>query len=183
MPGLGIGLREDEEEVSGVGIGDPDLLAVEDVCAAGAACCRLYRRNVRACVRLSQPVARQLLARGHRHQPALLLLLVSPRVQAHADQADVHRQHCGVGGVDVLELLADEPEGQVVEAVAAVALREADAREPDRSELGEDLGVVPALAIVGRDCGRELPGAEVPDRGHELLLVRRQRQVEHQRIT
>src|SRR4029077_11995073 len=77
------------------------------------------------------------------------------------------------------ELLTHQAEGQIVESVTAVALRKAHAGQPDGGELGEYRGVVTAFAVVGRNDGRELLGAEIPHRRDELLLVRRQRQVEH----
>ena len=95
----------------------------------------------------------------------------------------MHREDRAVDGVDVLELLADQSQRQIVQAMAAVALREADARQADRRELGEDLGVMPDRAVVGRDARRELAAAEVAHRLHELLLVRSQRQVKHRCLT
>ena len=89
------------------------------------------------------------------------------------------RQHRAVNGVDVLELLADQAEGEVIEPVTAVALREAHAREAERGQLGEDLWVVTAGAIVGADPRRKLAAAEVSDGGDQLLLVGGQRQVQH----
>ena len=89
------------------------------------------------------------------------------------------RQHSAVNGVDVLELLADQPEGQVVKPMAAVALREAHARETERGQLGEDLRVVTSGAIVGADSRRELAAAEVPDGRDQLLLVGGEGQVQH----
>src|SRR5205807_8407595 len=100
-------------------------------------------------------------------------------VKAHADQADVDRKHCPEHRVDVLELLADEAEGQVIQPVTAVALGEADARKAQGCQLGEDLRVVAAGAVVGLDPRRELPRTKIPDRGDQLLLVGAQRQVEH----
>jgi hypothetical protein len=91
----------------------------------------------------------------------------------------VDRENRSVNGVDVFELLADKTQREVVQTVTAEALRKADSREADGGELGEDLGVVVAGSVVGRDRRRELACAEIPDRRDELLLVRGQRKVEH----
>ncbi len=91
------------------------------------------------------------------------------------------RQHGPEDGVDVFELLAHQAQGQVVEPHPAVALGEANARQSDRRELGENLRVVAAGAVVGLDRGRELAGAEVANCGDELLLVRGEREIQHLR--
>jgi hypothetical protein len=91
----------------------------------------------------------------------------------------VDREHCPEDGVHVLELLADEAQGQVVEAVAAVALREAHARQTYRRQLGEDLRVVVAGPVVRANRGRKFARAEVAHGVNELLLIRGERQVEH----
>jgi hypothetical protein len=91
----------------------------------------------------------------------------------------VDGEHGPVNGVDVLELFAHQPKRQVVEAVAAVSLRKAHSWQADRGELGEDLGIVAAFPVVGLNVRRELAGAEIVHRGHKLLLVLGQREVEH----
>jgi hypothetical protein len=73
--GLRVGLREDERVVGHRGVGDPALLAVQDVRVALAAGGRLHRGDVRARRRLGQPEAGELLAARLRDEVALLLLL------------------------------------------------------------------------------------------------------------
>src|SRR5206468_9078976 len=101
------------------------------------------------------------------------------RVEAHANESGVAREHRAVDGVDVLELLAHESQREVVHPVPAAALRKADAGKAEGRELGEDLGVVAAGAIVGRDVRRELLRAEVADGVDQLLLVRSEPQLQH----
>src|SRR5438552_641165 len=59
---LGIGLGEDEQEVRGVGDGDPNLLPVQDVAVAVPARRRLHRRHTGPAVGPGQAVAGELLA-------------------------------------------------------------------------------------------------------------------------
>src|SRR5207237_8913828 len=73
----------------------------------------------------------------------------------------------------------DQSQREVIETVATVAPREANARQAERRQLGEDLRVVVAGPIIGRDVRRELAGAEVTHGVHQLLLVGGQRQLQH----
>ena len=109
----------------------------------------------------------------------LLLIFCGPGVEPHADETDVHGEHRPVDGVDVLQLLAYQAQREVVEAVAAVTLREAHARQTERRQLGEDLWVMMPGAVIGRDVGRELAGTEIPDRVDKLLLIGGQPQLKH----
>src|SRR5207302_9372883 len=59
---LGVGLGEDEQEVRGVGVGDPNLLPVPDIAVAVPARRPLHRGHVVAGLGLGQPVAGELLA-------------------------------------------------------------------------------------------------------------------------
>ena len=81
-----------------------------------------HAAGVRAEVGLGQAEAADRLAAGHRRQPALLLRLGAVGVdRVHAQRA-LHRDEAAQAGVAALELLHDQPVGDVAEAGAAVAL-------------------------------------------------------------
>ena len=75
MPGLGVGLREDDVEVRDARVRDEALAAVEDVLVAVAPRLGAHRRRVRARARLGQRVGGEPLAAREPRQEALLLLL------------------------------------------------------------------------------------------------------------
>ena len=138
-----------------VGIGDPYLLSVQHITIASPLRGRLHRGHIGPRVGLGQPVAGEALAGRHGNQPLLLLVFGGPRIKAHADETDVDREHGPIDGVDVLQLFADQSQREVIETVATVALREANARQTERRQLGEDLRVVVAGPII-RALGRRV---------------------------
>ena len=73
---------------------------------------------------------RDALAARLRRQKTLLLLLVAPLQQRQAVQPDMHRHRGAQAGVGRFQFLAGQPQGDVVEALAAVAFGDADAQNP-----------------------------------------------------
>ena len=97
-----------------------DLLAGQHVPVALLHRDRLDAARVAAGARLGQAVAGDLLALRLRHEIPLLLIFGAPREQRQAVEAGVHRHDHAQRRVDVLELLARQPERDVVHAGAAV---------------------------------------------------------------
>jgi len=134
---------------------------------------RRYRSPSRRAV-----VCRALAARLG-DQVALLLLLAPPLEQGERVQPRVDRQDDPEGRVGALHLLAQQGEGDVVHARAAVVLRDRQAQEA----LGAHLLV--QGAIVGRglvelaDARQDLALREGARRALHLALRIGQREVDH----
>ena len=82
-------------------------------------------------------------------------------------------------GVDVLELLGDEPEAQVVHAGAAVFLGNAD---PEQLQVGHPLQeatLEAVLAVQVVDLRRHLLRGPVPDHLLDRPVLFRQLEVDH----
>ena len=149
MAGLGIALGE-HELVVGLGrVGDPVLLAVQQVGAVGLADRGgQHRRNVGSGRRLGQAEAAQLLALRQRHEVALLLLLAAVPQQREGVQADVHRDQRAEGRLAPLDLLADQRLAHVVEAGAAVLGRDRRAQDAQLGHALDDPHVEVVVDVV-----------------------------------
>ena len=161
---------EHEEVVGDVGERDPHLLAGQDVAIALLDRDGLNAAHVAAGRRLGQAVGRDLSSLRLRHEIALLLILGAPGQERQAVQPGVHRHDHAQRRVDVLELLADEPEADVVHAGAAVLLRHRASEQPELRHLRKDAAVEPVLAIELADARRDFAGAPFAHRLLEQLL-------------
>ena len=145
---VGIGLREDERVVGDAGVGDPVLLAVEDVGVALAAGVREHPGDVRAGGGLGEPEAGELVAARLRGEVALLLLLVGVAEKRQRVEADVDRDERPEGRLAALDLLADERLGNEVEPGAAVFLRDDDAEQAELGHARDRLHVEVVVDVV-----------------------------------
>jgi hypothetical protein len=82
-------------------------------------------------------------------------------------------------GVDVLELLAGEPEAQVVHFCPAQLLGDADAEELELCHLGEEAPLETVLAVEVVDLGGDLASRPVANRLLDRLLLFRQLEIDH----
>src|SRR5881396_985068 len=114
-------LRPYHRHVGDRAIGDPALHAREHVPAPVAPCARLHAARVRAVVGLGQAEAADRAPPRHLGEPALLLLLAPPAPDGEHRERALHRGHRAEPRVPRLELLHDEPVGDVREPRAAVA--------------------------------------------------------------
>ena len=176
--GVGVGSRDEDAEVGDVRVRRPDLLPVEHEAVAVAARGGADAGEVRAGVRLREPLAPDLVGRQQRLEVARLLLLgpaADDRRPRHpeADHPDVRRR---LGPRLLLEVDRLEAGRQ---PPAAVLRRP---RDPDPAAVVEraappaDLGPVEAsaAAAVAAKLVREVlvePGAHLPAEGCLLRRV------------
>ena len=156
-------IRPGEDEVI-VGHGrqaDPHLLTVEDVHVTLAASRGADPSHVGAGPGLGQAECRVPLAQRLRHQPALLLFLAAPLEQAQAVQPHVHAHHHAQRGIHPLQLLARQPEADVIHPGAAVPVRDAYTEDAQRPHAGQHLRVGPLGAVELFDGGRRLTFGEL----------------------
>ena len=125
---VGIGLRDQEDEVRPGAVGDEGLRAVDHVVVAVADRLGSDARDVGAGARLGDPEAADLLALDPRHEVALLLLLGAQQVDRGQDHVGLHREaHVGPARARVAHALGADQRVVVVAALSAVLLREAEA--------------------------------------------------------
>ena len=168
----------DEQHVVGeVRLGDPRLLAVDDVAAVAPLRLAAERADVGAGLRLGH--RDRLDAAAHDAAEDLLLLLGGPEALegARDDHAHPERPNRGHAARGLLEEQAqvDHPAAR-----AAVLLRDRDAEPAELGHLGVELLVVRVAAALGEGvtllARPALATAEVAQRGGELVLLRCQRQ-------
>src|SRR5215467_4700278 len=156
-------LRPHHRDVGDRAVGDPELRAVEDVAVALALRPRLHPARVGAVVGLGETETAHLLAARHRGQPPVLLRLGAIGVDRVHHQAALHRRPRAQPGVAALELLHDQPVGNVAEPRAAVAL-ERGAEHTELAELRDELDRKRAGTMVIGDQREELRLHPVADR-------------------
>ena len=104
------------------------------------------------------------------------------RQQREAIQAGVHRHDDAQRRVDVLELLADEPEADVVHARAAVLDRHRAAEQAQLRHLRQDGGVEAVLAIELADVRRHFTRPPFADGLFQELLLFTEIEIDHERV-
>ena len=167
MPGRGVGLGEDQRVVGLGRVGDPVLLAVQEVGAVVLADGRRqHRRDVGAGGRLGQAEAAELLALCHRLEVARVLLVAPELEERQRVQADVHRDQRAERRLAPLDLLADQRLAHVVEARAAVLGRDRRAQQP---QLGHALDDAHVEVVVDVVLLRHRQDASVDELTHGLL--------------
>ena len=176
---LAVAPGEDEEVIGHVGQRDPGLLPGQHPVAVALHGHRLDRPHVAARPRLGQAVAADLLAARLGDEILPALLLGAPAQQAERVEPRVHRHDDAQRRVEVLELLAGQPEADVVHAGAAVLGGDADAQQAERRHPRQDARVEPMLAIEVVDAGGNLAGAPFPDGLLQQALFFRELQVDH----
>ena len=170
-----VNLGKDDHHVGKSAVGDPHLLAVDDVVlsvlAQGGGC--LAAVGVRSAAGLSQAVAALELAAGHAGHVLLLLLLVAVVEDGQCADAGV-RGEAHAERVAVAEGLGDEHGRLEVEAHAAEFFRDARAEEAELARLLHQrldqafLLVVDGVELVVHVLGDEVLGHLLH---HALLLI------------
>ena len=130
---LRIGAREPEDVMGQAGQRDPHLLAVDDVLRSVATGSGSHGSHVTACACFGQAKHRHLLAARLWRQKALLLRFAAPLQQRQAVQSHVNRHGCPQTRISRLQFLAGQPQGDIIETLAAIAFRDADA---ENAQLG-----------------------------------------------
>src|SRR5207253_3537891 len=92
---------------------------------------RLDATDVAAGAGLCQAVGRDLSALRLGDEIPLFLIFTAPREKREAIETGMHRHDDAERGIDILELLARDPQADVVHAGAAVLLRDRDAEQPE----------------------------------------------------
>ena len=103
------------------------------------------------------------LARVHRRQPALLLLLGAPAPDGVHRERALHRDRAADARVAGLELQAGEPVGDRARAREAVAV-EVHPEEPELGQLGRELAREDPLLEPVADVGEHVLAHELPHR-------------------
>ena len=145
MTRVGVGLRDQEDEVRARAVGDERLRAADHVFVSVADRLGSDSGDVRAGLGLGDPEAADLLALDPRHEVALLLLLGAEQVDRGQDHVGLDREaHVGAARARVAHALGADQRVVVVAALAAVLLREAEA------EVAELAGATHRLVGPGR---------------------------------
>ena len=149
---VGIGLRDQNAEVGSRRVGDERLGAVDHVLVAVADRRRADPGDVGAGARLGDPEATDLLALDSGDQVALLLLLGSEQVHRGKDHVGLHGEaHVGAAGARVAHALGADERVEVVAALPAVLLREAEPEVAElagpRHDLARPVGLLPLVAV------------------------------------
>ena len=136
---------------------DPHLLAVDDVLIAVAAGSGSHGRHVAAGARLGEAEHGDALTARLRRQKALLLILVAPLQQRQAVQSNVHRHGCPQTRISRLQFLAGQPQGDIIETLAAIAFRDADAENAQLGHARQQVRWHGLIAISFLDDRRNFP--------------------------
>jgi len=168
-----VGLGEDDEVIGQRRQADPHLLAVEDVDIPFAAGGAAQVDRIAARLGLGQPVAGVLLAARLRDEEALFLLLGGPLQQGQAVEAGVHRHDHAQAGVNALQFLADQGQGDVVEALPTVADGDVDAQHTVFGQQRQHVGVRLVLAVPFLEGGVDFVASQLAHHvaGHDLFFV------------
>ena len=149
---LRVGLADEDDEVGPRAVGDEGLGAVDDVFVAVADRRGADAGDVGAGAGLGDPEAADLFALQARFQVLLLLLLGAEQVDRGQDHVGLDREaHVGAAGAGVAHALGADQRVEVVAALAAVLLREAEAEEAELARplhrRGRPVGVLPLVAV------------------------------------
>src|SRR5207244_564827 len=109
----------------------------------------------------------------------LLLLLRAPGEQREAVEPGVYRHDHAERRIDVLQLLADDPETDVVHARAAVLHRHGASKQAHPGHLRQDREIEAVLAIELTDSRRDLARRPFAYRLLEQLLLVAQLEINH----
>ena len=170
MGGLGVdvGLGEDEVDARALAVGDPHLLAVNDVVVAVAGGLRLDGLGVGAGVGLGDAEGGADLGVDHAGEEALLLLLGAVGGDGVADK-DVRVEDAGEAHPAAGELDADAGVALEAEVEAAVGLGNLDGEEAHLGHaVDEGLGVLVGVLVLAGD-GLDLAVYPDADVGDDLL--------------
>ena len=132
-------------------------------------------------VGLGQPEASDELALGHLRQVAVLLLLGTPGInRVHRERA-LHRGERAQAGIAGLELLHDQPIGDVVHPGASVAF-EIGAENTELGHLRHQLERKSLAGKMALDFGQNLALDELPDRVARSSFLRGRAFVEVEKV-
>ena len=146
---------------------NPHLFAVDHIRVAvaprGGAPCRPRRCPTPGSVSPNMAI---FLALRLRHEESLLLLLGAPLQQRQTVQSHVHRHHHAQAGVHRFQFFAHQPERDVIKALPAVFLRNANAQDAQLAHARQECSGASLLAVCLFDDRRDLFLAKV---AHHLL--------------
>src|SRR5207247_7380624 len=111
--------------------------------------------------RLSEPEARDDLAFAEAGEPRALLLLAAPLQNRELDERDLDAERRAHRRIRATDLLGDDRVADVVDAHAAVLLRDGSAEESDRRHLPQNVGREFLGAIALARARRDLAVGEV----------------------
>ena len=168
MPGVGVGFGDDQKVMRFRRQADPHLLAVEDVGVADAPRRRTHVDHVAADARFGQAERGVFLAARLRDEEALFLIFRAPLQQRQAVQAEMHRHDHAQGRIGAFQFFADQPQRDVVEALPAVAHRDADAEDAQFRHARQKGRIHLLLAIPFADDRDDFFGGEI---AHHLLCL------------
>ena len=145
-----VGLGPDDEDVGNRRIGDPHLAAAEPIAAVHRAGAGGHRAGIGAVVRFRQPEAADPFAGRQLGQVFLLLRFGAELVDRHHHQRGLDAHHRPVAGVHRLDLARDQAVADVVEAGAAILLRDGRTEQAEFAHLVEDasIGVLVAKCVL-----------------------------------
>ena len=115
---------------------------------------RRHRAGIGAVVGLGQAETAEQLGGRHPGQVFAALRLAAVGVDRLHGERGLHRHGGAEAGIDPLQFARDQPVADVIEAGAAVFLRNGRAEQPERAHLALDRRVV-ALVAVGFDHTRQ----------------------------
>ncbi len=159
-----------EEVVRDVGERDPHLFARHDVAVPALHRDGLNTAHVASGRRLGQAIRRELSPLCLRDEIPLFLILGPPGEERQTIEPRMNGHDDAQGRVDVLQLLAHEPEADVVHAGAAILLRHRTSEQPELRHLRKDLRVEPMRPIELPDARRHLAGAPFAHRALDQLM-------------
>jgi len=157
-------LRPDQRHVGDVAVGNPALGAVETKAAGDRYGAGQHARRVGTEVRLGEAETTDGLAARQARQPMLLLLLRSECVNGVHHQATLNADEGTQARVTALELLVDEPVGDVVQTGTTVFDRQIRAKETELADTRRQLDGEGTVAEVLGDHRQVLTLDELPCR-------------------
>ena len=146
VSGRRIDRRQQDEDAGFLGVGDPQLLAVQDVLIALQLRASLQRERVGAGVGLAQRIGSHRVS-AHPRQVALLLLVGGPAHQRVVHQRVLHIDDHAHRGIDARQLLHRKDGFEECSAAAAVLLRDLDAHQSQFEEVLDQRRLEDALLV------------------------------------
>ena len=161
---------QQDEHSRFLAVGDPQLLAVEDILVALQLRAGLQREGVGPRTGFAQRVGAHGVA-AHARQVALLLLFGAPAQQSVVDQRVLHVHDNPGGRIDARKFLHREDGLEEGAAAAAVLLGDFDAHQTQLKELFNELGLEDTLLVHLLDVGPDALVGELADGVAEKYFV------------
>ena len=137
-------------------VGDPGLVAGETKAAGDFLGARRHRARIGAVVGLGEAEAAEQLGGRHLRQIFAPLRFAAIGVDRLHGERGLHRHRRAEAGIDALQFARDQAVADVVEAGAAVFLRDGRAEQPELAHFAEDRRIGVAVVVGGDDAGEQL---------------------------